>query len=269
IYGLNIEQIAEVLTARENLAQELEQILQMLAQGQLSPAELGKAERNLEQLLALKEGALSDELRKALETLRSGDVKGAQEILKTLLRQQQLAEDYDNLKKAEETLQKSAQTLGKLPSTLPDDQGAEYAEGGGMMSDTGEIDPNAMRGTAEGEDDMAGGWSEGDSRVISRRPGSASGPEKEGARQPLEDREGSPLASKIEGQTGEGDIHRVYIKALPLPAQSSLPLEEVMVRYRQSVEEMMVKEDIPLPYREYIRNYFLAIGLVEGSDGKE
>ncbi len=271
---LEIQQIREVFLSRENLAQELQQILQMLSRGTFGTGDIGTAERTLEELINLmgKEGAaLSKELQEALKNLRSGDVKGAQQILQTLLMQQKLAEDHENLRRAEQALRDSAQALHNLPQSVPSVSDMDGLEGGdteNQMANRRQGVPGEMGSGGFGEEDIGGLDYEGGYRS-SRQPGLTSGAEQESAQQQLGENSSAQLAQKIEGQTGEGEIHRVYIKALPLKSSSALPLEEVIVEYQHRVEESMLQEEIPIQYRDYIRNYFLAIGVFGGSDGTE
>jgi hypothetical protein len=53
----------------------------------------------------------------------------------------------------------------------------------------------------------------------------------------------------------------VHIRALSEIGEARLKEEDIMRTYGQAVESILQKEDIPLNYREYIKNYFMAIGL--------
>ena len=43
--------------------------------------------------------------------------------------------------------------------------------------------------------------------------------------------------------------------------KARLKEEDIAATYRPAVESVLQKEDMPLNYREYIKNYFTAIGL--------
>jgi len=57
------------------------------------------------------------------------------------------------------------------------------------------------------------------------------------------------------------DEFNVHIRTLTTIGDSTLPEEDITRTYQQEVEEILQKEDIPLNYREYIKNYFISIGL--------
>jgi hypothetical protein len=56
---------------------------------------------------------------------------------------------------------------------------------------------------------------------------------------------------------------------LPTIGNAKVKEEDVIRPYRQELESVLQKEDIPLNYREYIKSYFLSIGLKkeENRDG--
>jgi hypothetical protein len=43
--------------------------------------------------------------------------------------------------------------------------------------------------------------------------------------------------------------------------------EEVIRAYQKEFENVLQKEDIPLLYREYVKQYFLSIGMGEEQEG--
>jgi len=53
----------------------------------------------------------------------------------------------------------------------------------------------------------------------------------------------------------------IQIRALTDPGEAHLEEEEIFRTYRQDVESILQKEDIPANYREYIKNYFISIGV--------
>jgi hypothetical protein len=68
---------------------------------------------------------------------------------------------------------------------------------------------------------------------------------------------------------GEGGVRRSYVRALPLKADATVPLEDVITTYQKRAEETLLREEIPPRNRDLVRAYFLAIGLVEESAGSE
>ncbi len=55
--------------------------------------------------------------------------------------------------------------------------------------------------------------------------------------------------------------YRLHIRSLSAIGESKLKEENIIQTYRQEIESIIQKEDIPLNYREYIKHYFISIGL--------
>jgi len=53
----------------------------------------------------------------------------------------------------------------------------------------------------------------------------------------------------------------VLIRSLTAAGSAKMEPERIERDYQQAIESILQKEEIPLPYRTYIRNYFLSIGL--------
>jgi hypothetical protein len=53
----------------------------------------------------------------------------------------------------------------------------------------------------------------------------------------------------------------IHIRALTDMGEARVNEEEILRTYRKEVESILQKEDIPVNYREYIKNYFIAIGI--------
>lgn len=53
----------------------------------------------------------------------------------------------------------------------------------------------------------------------------------------------------------------VHIRALTDIGEARLKEEDIVRAYRREVESILQKEDMPANYREYIKNYFMAIGV--------
>ena len=53
----------------------------------------------------------------------------------------------------------------------------------------------------------------------------------------------------------------IHIRALTGIGEARLKEEEIFQTYRKEVESILQKEDIPMNYREYIKNYFISIGI--------
>ncbi|MBW2085005.1 MAG: hypothetical protein JRI54_03135 [Deltaproteobacteria bacterium] len=85
---------------------------------------------------------------------------------------------------------------------------------------------------------------------------------------PYEIKSSKSPALKDKGVEGPGERYNIHVRSLPTIAKAKLREEEVIRSYRQELENVLLKEDIPLNYREYIKNYFLSIGLRMEKNGK-
>ena len=66
---------------------------------------------------------------------------------------------------------------------------------------------------------------------------------------------------KDKGVSGRGDRYSTYARSLPAIGRARLKEDEIIRAYQKELENVMRKEDIPRAYREYIKQYFLSIGL--------
>lgn len=124
----------------------------------------------------------------------------------------------------------------------------QYRAGGGNRASAGsnaKRDPNEPRqGTEDGVALSAGGQKGSDQKAAPHELESAAGPA-------LKDRVGSK----------GGLNYRVLIRSSASSGRPGLNGQDIIRPYRQEVESILRQEDIPQNYREYIKNYFLAIGL--------
>ena len=127
--------------------------------------------------------------------------------------------------------------MGDAHSDESDDLGGERGQGGDGGLDDGEASddaspPSAGKGKANGSLKSA--------KPIDSATGGA-----------IQDR--SLPSSK--------DYYRAHIRTLTSIGQAKLDNRTVIREYQKEVEGILQKEEIPLNYRAYIRNYFLSIGL--------
>ncbi len=69
--------------------------------------------------------------------------------------------------------------------------------------------------------------------------------------------------SRVEGAADWEETQKIFLRSLPPGGESTIPEEKKLIDFRREVEEVIRKEEVPLNYREYIKNYFLKIGLVQ------
>jgi len=69
--------------------------------------------------------------------------------------------------------------------------------------------------------------------------------------------------SRVEGAADWQETKKIILRSLPPGGKSTISEEKKLIDFRREVEEVIRKEEVPLNYREYIKNYFLKIGLVQ------
>ncbi len=55
--------------------------------------------------------------------------------------------------------------------------------------------------------------------------------------------------------------YNTHIRSVTTIGEAAVPQEDVGRAYERELEHVLQKEDMPLNYREYIKTYFLSIGL--------
>ena len=79
------------------------------------------------------------------------------------------------------------------------------------------------------------------------------------AQGPIDSAKGGALQDRL--LPSSKDYYRAQIRTMTSIGQAKLDNQKVIGGYQKEVEGILQKEDIPLNYRAYIRNYFLSIGL--------
>jgi hypothetical protein len=262
---VNIGKVREVMVNQANVTGEVQRLLGMLGRGKLSPSEMRNLQERLQSLG--QQGTMDERFNDALSQLREGDVEGAKESLENYLSQDQLAQDFEHLKRAERALEhgreRSPDSGEEMDSAHPSGDSREYSEYEMAGEPTG--GGGGLPGDFEGGD-----YLDSEGTGANNSVGSGRGAETETNRTRIA--ETNAPASKLTGQNGEGGVRRSYVRALPLKGDASIPLEEVITTYQRHAEESLLREEIPLKNRDLVKAYFLAIGLVEestGSDGKD
>jgi hypothetical protein len=261
---VNIGNVREVMINQASVSNEVQRLLGMLGRGKLSPGEMRALQERLQNLG--QQGYFDERLSEALSQLREGDLEGAKELLENFLLQDQLAQDFEHLKRAERALDR------RMDHGLDTGEEMDFDRSGG---EAGDYDYEMAGDPQGGSGGMSGDFEDGDyldSEGVGSNSsvGTGRGVETEAPRNRVT--EATTPASKITGQSGEGGVRRAFVRALPLKAEASVPLEEVMATYQRRAEESLLREEIPHANRDIVRAYFLSIGLVEdagGSEGKD
>jgi hypothetical protein len=259
---VSISKVREVMVNQASVSGEVQRLLGMMGRGKLSPSEMRNLQERLQSLG--QQGALDERLSEAINQLREGDLEGAREMLENYLLQDQLAQDFEHLKRAERALDGSFEH--SLDPGEEMDQEHPGSEGGEFSNDEMAGDPRGGSGGLPG-DFEGGDYLDSEGMGSNSSVGSGRGAESEAPRGRIP--EASAPASRITGQSGDGGVRRSYVRALPLKADAAIPLEDVITTYQKRAEESLLREEIPPNNRDLVRAYFLAIGLAEESAGSE
>jgi hypothetical protein len=262
---VSIGNVREVMINQASVAAEVQRLLGMLGRGKLSPGEMRALQERLQSLS--QQGHLNERLSEALNQLQEGDLDGARELLENFLTQEQFAQDLEQLRRAERALDRSTEHEFDAGDDMDFEQpGREAGE-----RDEYEMAGDPLGGGSGMPDDFEDGdYFDAESRGSNNSVGSGRGTESDAPGSRLA--EPNTPASKITGQSGEGGVRRAFVRALPLKADASVPLEEVMASYQRHAEESLLREEIPYANRDIVRAYFFSIGLIEdavGSEGKD
>jgi hypothetical protein len=259
---VGISKVREVMVNQASVSGEVQRMLGMMARGKLSSSDMRNLQERLQSLS--QHGAVDERLSEAINQLRDGDLEGARETLENYLLQDQLAQDFEHLKRAERALDRSFEH-GVDPGEEMDLE-HERSEGGDYGDYEMAGDP---RGGSSGlPGDFEGGdYLDSEGMGSNSSVGSGRGAESEAPRSRIA--EANAPASRLTGQSGEGGVRRSYVRALPLKADASIPLEDVIMTYQKRAEESLLREEIPPNNRDLVKAYFLSIGLAEESAGSE
>jgi hypothetical protein len=137
-------------------------------------------------------------------------------------------------------------------SQHPDGQFSDYSRSAGGRSDqsgSGRLQKNG--------DNLQDGMdpSEGHSTSAGR---ATSKEENKSSYEP-EKAPGAAIQDKM--ASSQAKRYLIHIRALTGIGEARLKEEEIFQTYRKEVESILLKEDIPINYREYIKNYFVSIGI--------
>ena len=217
---------------------------------------------SLQRLKDLFQGILSENIPDRIETETA--ILEEHQRFENLL--SQIIESIDRMESDQKGTGESSEQAGSKTSrqrrhTKPDKNNASN-------------DPND-RGSQgdQASDDVAGGaypredpdfFGDGedyreDWEDFSDSPGHARSNSKQNAYDALESKKGPVLQDKtIHAKREEYSVH---IRSLTSIGKATVEQQDVPREYEQEIESILQKEDIPLNYREYIRNYFISIGL--------
>jgi hypothetical protein len=132
--------------------------------------------------------------------------------------------------------------------------------------------PEAQRAKSMGSKPITVGLPDQDTdskegRGKESRPGNESAAQAGRGKGPDEKKEAYTLPTakgdifKDQGISNPAESYNANVRSLAKIAKANVPEEQIIRSYQQEVEETLQKEEIPAAYRNYIKNYFLNIGL--------
>jgi hypothetical protein len=116
---------------------------------------------------------------------------------------------------------------------------------------------------AEGTGDNFGETDES-GKGNSARPGTAPAPDTRGPATDIE-RTAQGEGMKADARIAEGDFRSFLLRALPNRNRAGIPETDLLGQYGRTAESALAGEEIPLGLREYVKNYFISLGML-GAD---
>lgn len=241
----------DVMMSGKSLKQELQDILKLLQSDELPREMTTVAEQGIRRL-SQNLGANPD-LERIAQSLRAGNLSAARQLLQDILKQQQAAEELEHLQRAQQALQYSSRSIQKGGESKQS-RSKSPTQFGDNVADTAPLefdDEEASEDMPTMEDAASPGFDEGFGAARHARSGPSNRLRESGR----------PL-SRVNVKQGEGDMRLSYIRHLPMQNEAHMPMEQIVVQYQQQAEDVLSQEHIPRAYREQVKQYFLAIGML-------
>jgi hypothetical protein len=131
-----------------------------------------------------------------------------------------------------------------------------------------ELLPHGSQGS-EMEEFAASGPPDGPEQAGNKKSSSGSlpgdAPGKPGVAEAYDPTFRAKVRSHLQGLLGEGPSRGFGLRGEARPGKSTVPEEEVVVRYERQIEEQMASEKIPADFKDTIKNYFLSLGVTKGA----
>jgi hypothetical protein len=147
-----------------------------------------------------------------------------------------------------------SQTTATLENP-PDDPNGQFSDH--SRSATGRSDHSGSGKLQKNGDDLQDGM--GRSEEYSASAGRARSKEENKSSYELEKAPGAAIQDKM--TSSQAKSYLIHIRAVTDIGEARLKEEEIFQTYRKEVESILQKEDIPINYRAYIKNYFISIGI--------
>ena len=265
--------LKEVQSEQKRLTQDLDSELKTIENVEELPV------RDLPKLKRLSSSEIQKLERMFGEMLEGGLPEDIQQNLEMLQQYSELEEMIDNLiDEAESGAGESDQTASETSRGSEDgtSSGGEEGEGDSQQQETENarggrphdmLSPDMERADTGGipGQGLPGMDGEGlDEEDSSAQPGTGRSSGEQYDPYPIERGDGSFAQDRM--APARRDEYNAHIRSLTTIGEATIPEQEVTRVYQQELESILQKEDIPLNYREYIKSYFIGIGLTKGED---
>ena len=221
----------------------------------LSSSQLEKLKRFLDQTL---NNRMPDAISRDIESLQELDSieKFLSRIMDDLKDDRPFSDDSNESAGNEEWMSQTTETLENSPD------GPNKPNPDGQFSDDSRStagrrhQPESGKSQRNGDDLQDGmGQPEGNSDSAGRGPSNVENK----SSYELEKAPGAAIKDKM--TSDQVKSYLIHIRALTGIGEARLKEEEIFQAYRKEIESILLKEDIPMNYREYIKNYFMSIGM--------
>ena len=237
---------------------------------QTSPEARGAKPTDSEDMMM---GRLTDEEAQVLEQLEQEleDPKGAERTdsegkpkLENLLNREKHGRELRALQSADQAMREALRSFREGS----DDATAEKL---GSVDGSGKAISNETEtpGDRRADDlETTSGSGEGQSSN-SRSPGREAVEDQKGDDFERSEEGTASLLGELDGEiTNDSRSLQAVVRNLPVESTSLLPKESLILEYSKAVEEAITQENIPIAMRNYIRDYFLKIG-IKTADGED
>jgi hypothetical protein len=221
----------------------------------LSPSQLDKLKGLLNRTLNSRTpAAISQHIESLMEL--DGIEKLLSRIIDDLKDGRSLIDDSNESAGNQKRMSQTTEALENSPDDpnkpYPDGQFSDYGRstaGRGDQTGSGELQQSAD--DLQDEMGRSEGYSAAAGRAQSKKENTSS-----------YELEKAPGAATQDNMTSsQAKSYLIHIRALTDIGEARLREEEILQAYRKEVESILRKEDIPMNYREYIKNYFISIGI--------
>ena len=221
----------------------------------LSPSQLEKLKRLLNRTL---NNRVPDAFSQNIESLM--ELEGLEKFLSRFIDDfkdgRSNIDDSDESSGGEKQMSQSTETF-ENPADDPNRQNSDRQLENRRHSAAGRNDQPGSGKLQQNGDDLQDGRGRPDG--YSTSAGRAQSKEENKSSYELEKTPGATLQDKM--ASSQAKSYLIHIRALTDTGEVRLKEEDIFQTYRKEVESILHKEDIPINYRAYIKNYFISIGI--------